>query len=119
MRNKCFECGKPSQENHHVIPRSLGGKNTVPLCSPCHGKSHEMKRRLTSSDLIKKGIAKAKANGIHCGRPKGIILTDKAALKKHPDIVTAIKNGNSVRKTIKLTGKSLGTVAKISKILNS
>jgi hypothetical protein len=37
----CFEC--ESEEDihmHHVIPRSLGGTKTVPLCNTCHAKIH-------------------------------------------------------------------------------
>lgn len=37
---KCFECGGPAAHLHHVIPRSKGGKNTVPLCQECHGLVH-------------------------------------------------------------------------------
>jgi len=37
---KCFECGNPATENHHVLPKSLGGTKTVPLCSLCHMKIH-------------------------------------------------------------------------------
>ena len=116
--DKCFECGNDAQEQHHVIARSLGGKKTIPLCSPCHGKAHHMKRRLTSSDLIKKGIVKAKENGIHCGLKKGTTLSDDDLLKKYPDIVNTLKDGSSVRKTVNLTKWSLGTVSKISKIIN-
>ncbi len=36
----CFDCGAPAVERHHVVPRSLGGKNTVPLCVECHSKVH-------------------------------------------------------------------------------
>ena len=34
----CFECGSESGiEWHHVVPESLGGLKTVPLCDHCHG----------------------------------------------------------------------------------
>ena len=36
----CFECGNPATENHLVIPKSMGGTKTVPLCSSCHMKIH-------------------------------------------------------------------------------
>lgn len=36
----CFECGAHALHQHHVIPRSLGGTQTVPLCEACHGKVH-------------------------------------------------------------------------------
>ena len=44
MNNKiCFECGKPSDIDHHVIPRSKGGTKTVPLCNKCHSIVHDAK----------------------------------------------------------------------------
>jgi hypothetical protein len=39
---KCFECGNNAQHNHHVIPKSKGGVNTVPLCEQCHYKVHNI-----------------------------------------------------------------------------
>jgi hypothetical protein len=36
----CIECNKPAQEQHHVIPKSLGGNATVPLCNACHARVH-------------------------------------------------------------------------------
>lgn len=50
----CFECGQPSEHDHHVVPRSLGGTKTVPLCLTCHGKVHGRKlnhRELTTAAL--------------------------------------------------------------------
>lgn len=39
--SKCFNCGAVGPvHNHHVVPRSLGGISTVPLCPECHGKAH-------------------------------------------------------------------------------
>jgi len=40
MSEPCFNCGAPSSQQHHVVPRSLGGIATVPLCHDCHGKAH-------------------------------------------------------------------------------
>jgi len=63
---KCFECDAPAQCDHHVIPKSLGGTKTVPLCRPCHSKVH-------SQDLIslvglqRKGKAQRKSNGGYVG----------------------------------------------------
>lgn len=37
----CFECGCADElHDHHVVPRSLGGTRTVPLCIECHAKAH-------------------------------------------------------------------------------
>lgn len=37
---KCFECERPMIYNHHVVPKSLGGTKTVPLCEICHAIVH-------------------------------------------------------------------------------
>lgn len=37
---RCFECGNKSHDNHHVVPRRVGGTATVPLCIDCHRKAH-------------------------------------------------------------------------------
>ena len=38
--DKCFECNKPAQVDHHVVPKVLGGTKTIPLCNECHSKVH-------------------------------------------------------------------------------
>jgi hypothetical protein len=39
----CFECGATDNlHNHHVVPRSLGGTKTIPLCERCHGLVHSL-----------------------------------------------------------------------------
>ena len=38
---ECFECGDPAEHQHHVVPHSLGGTKTVPLCERCHGLVHD------------------------------------------------------------------------------
>jgi hypothetical protein len=51
---------------HHVIPQSVGGTFVVPLCSPCHGKAHGV-RRSNISELTKLGLQRAKARGVTLG----------------------------------------------------
>ena len=67
MSDKCFECNAPAECNHHVVPKSLGGTQTVPLCLICHGKIHE-RDFVKAKRLQKQGFAKAKAAGKHIGR---------------------------------------------------
>ena len=43
--NICFECGAPATEQHHIIPVVRGGIKTIPLCSACHAKVHDIKGR--------------------------------------------------------------------------
>tara|TARA_B100000287_G_scaffold371124_1_gene368980 strand:+ start:158 stop:940 length:783 start_codon:yes stop_codon:yes gene_type:complete len=39
--NKCFECDSDKNiVHHHVVPKSLGGTKTIPLCEDCHGLVH-------------------------------------------------------------------------------
>ena len=64
---RCWECGRRAEHDHHVIPKVLGGKRTVPLCKVCHGKVHD-RRVMGSSLLIRAGIAIAKAKGLPHGR---------------------------------------------------
>ena len=64
----CFECDQPADHDHHVIPRSLGGTRTVPLCHGCHGKVHG----LDFTDhglLITAGLQRVKVEGRVLGRP--------------------------------------------------
>lgn len=60
--NVCFECGAPAVERHHVVPHSLGGTKTVPLCSECHAKVHGIDgaKRAKISELTKKSLEKKK-----------------------------------------------------------
>lgn len=58
----CFECD--STENihqHHVIPRSLGGTKTIPLCGSCHGQAHGLNGVVWANHagLIKRGQEKS------------------------------------------------------------
>ena len=60
--NVCFECGAPATERHHVVPASLGGTKTIPLCGECHAKVHDMsgRRRNKLRDLTKNSLEKRK-----------------------------------------------------------
>jgi hypothetical protein len=51
---RCFECGSPAECDHHVVPRSMGGTKTVPLCESCHSKVHSC-RIVAKSELTKRG----------------------------------------------------------------
>ncbi len=75
--NKCANCMETNNlEYHHIIPIIVGGKdinsNMVCLCSECHKKLHGIYKHeyINHSLLIKKGIKKAKENGVQIGRPK-------------------------------------------------
>lgn len=58
----CFECGAKAKEKHHLIPKSLGGTRTVPLCGSCHCKIHGVGgSRIEAVDLAKLGIYRKNA----------------------------------------------------------
>jgi len=38
--NECYTCLGPVEHWHHVVPYSMGGNITLPLCENCHGKIH-------------------------------------------------------------------------------
>ena len=67
---KCFDCPNPAECNHHVVPVSLGGTMTVPLCLECHGKIHG-KDFVEAKRLQRVGIDKAKEAGAYQGRVAG------------------------------------------------
>lgn len=93
----CFECGSTEHiHHHHVVPKSLGGKRTTPLCEVCHGLVHGrdfMKQRRLSLE----GIAKAKAAGLYKGRkpldPKIITRAKKLIAKGIPKCKVAKRVG--------------------------
>lgn len=62
-------------------------------------------------------MKQAKANNIHCGRPKNSSEKKELFLSKYPKIFDGLNRGFSVRECVKLYDVSLGTVAKIRKSL--
>lgn len=64
---------------------------------------------------IRSGMLQAKANNIHCGRPKNSKEKNNEFLSKYPKIIEGLNRGFSVRECVKLYDVSLGTVAKIRK----
>lgn len=66
---------------------------------------------------IKSGYDSFRKNGGKVGRKEGFKKDNETLLNEHKDIVKLLKQGYSVRKTMKLTDKSSGTVQKLKKIL--
>ncbi len=73
------------------------------------------RRNLT--DRIRSGMNQARLKNIHCGRPKESKEDNSTFLSKYPKVVDGLKRGFSVRECVKLYDTSLGTVAKIRKML--
>lgn len=83
--NLCFECSNPKDHEHHVVPRSLGGMRTVPLCERCHGLVHG--RVFNIKFLTSKAMTHKKAKGERVGNvaygyrlaPDGVALVENAS----------------------------------------
>ena len=112
MNYKCFECGTSECiQHHHIIPESLGGTKTIPLCSMCHARAHGIKRnkQIDISRLTKEGLAAAKKRGVKLGtaaKPMTeegyeksmktrVLGADEYALKMKPIILPMLSAGMS------------------------
>ena len=72
--SRCFECDAPADHQHHVIPRSKGGKRMVWLCSPCHAKVHS-KHLLSTSRLTQQALNEKRKSGERIGTvPYGYVV---------------------------------------------
>lgn len=117
----CFECG--SSENihqHHIIPKSLGGTKTIPLCVECHGKVHQ-KDFVKFQNLAKLGRERYTANGGKLGRKSGSVESTETFMNKPitKEIITLLEQGYSVRKIAKILSISTKTIVKVRKHLYS
>jgi DNA invertase Pin-like site-specific DNA recombinase len=68
-------------------------------------------------ERLNSGRTKYIRDGGKLGRKEGSVKDDKKLVTEHSDIVKYLRQGQSVRNTMKLTDKSSGTVQKIKKIL--
>lgn len=66
---------------------------------------------------IRSGMLQAKAKNIHCGRPINSKEKEIDFLSKYPKVIEGFKKGYSVRMCVKLYDVSLGTCAKIRKMI--
>jgi len=67
---------------------------------------------------IKSGYESFRKNGGKVGRKEGFKKDTETLLTEHKDVVKLLKQGYSVRKTMKLTDKSSGTIQKIKKLIS-
>jgi transposase-like protein len=68
---------------------------------------------------IKSGYDLFRSNGGRVGRKNGYVKDKEALLQEHKDVVKLLRQGYSVRKTMKLTDKSSGTIQKMKKIIST
>ena len=70
-------------------------------------------------ERLNSGRAKYIREGGKLGRNVGSIKGNKKLISEHSDIVKFLRQGQSIRNTMKLTNKSGGTVQKVKKIMQS
>jgi DNA invertase Pin-like site-specific DNA recombinase len=66
---------------------------------------------------IKSGYDSFRKNGGKVGRKNGFTKDKETLLNQHKDVVKYLRQGQSVRNTMKLTGKSSGTVQKVKGLI--
>ena len=119
--NRCYECNSTEGiEQHHVIPRSLGGVKTIPLCFKCHSKVHDdLGRKDVHSKLIKEGIKKKREQSGEdsWGRPKGTVKDKEYYYNNYYNVIEDIHNGMSIRKIANKHEISPTTVQKIKNLI--
>ncbi len=72
--------------------------------------------RETLRERILSGLAEARRKGRKLGRPEGKEST-ATILSRHPDIISHLNRGRSLRQINRLTGKSQTTVLKVKRLL--
>jgi DNA invertase Pin-like site-specific DNA recombinase len=73
--------------------------------------------KTTIRQRVKSGYDNFRKNGGKVGRKEGFKKDTETLLTEHKDVVKLLKQGFSVRKVMKLTDKSSGTIQKIKKLL--
>lgn len=78
---------------------------------------NEMERQ-TIVQRLRSGYTAALKNGIKVGRKTGVkIKTDNQFLQENKEVAKLLKQGFAVRKVMKLTDRSSGTVQKVKKMI--
>ncbi len=120
-KEKCFECGKDNTiiHYHHIIPEIRGGKNTIPLCSTCHGLVHD-RNFDHHRELQRLGIERAKLQGKYKGRKPGSKETVNEYLNKERtlEIKNLLDNGYGVREICRTLKCSPNSIYKFKKSYN-
>ncbi len=67
---------------------------------------------------LKNGYIAARKSGIKVGRKTGVqVKSDEQFLEENKEVAKLLKQGYAVRKVMKLTDRSSGTVQKVKKLL--
>ena len=97
-------------ENKEVLPLS---QFMIQVLS-----SVNMMERVQIRMRIKSGYDNYRKSGGTVGRKKGFKKSNDDLLKQHSDVIKYLKQGQSVRNTMKLTDKSSGTIQKVKRLLD-
>ncbi|NBW72677.1 MAG: recombinase family protein [Flavobacteriia bacterium] len=78
---------------------------------------NEMERQ-TIVQRLRSGYSAARSKGVRVGRKTGVqVKSDDQFLKENKEVAKLLKQGFSVRKVMKLTDRSSGTVQKVKKLI--
>lgn len=120
LGKQCWNCGSTEDiQYHHIVPLIEGGNdilsNMCCLCGICHSKIHKLNYKGNHNESIKKGIEKAKAKGIHCGKLPADYESIMSSIAKN---LTVFENGELTEKEIeKLNNIKPTTFHKVKKML--
>lgn len=115
------ECGVSLYWHAHAIETLLASGKRNPAAAIMLALLAEMARaeKETLVERIKSGLDAARRKGVRLGRPEGSSLASGDFLRKHADIVRALKGGQSVRHAAKITGKGASTVQRVKAALGA
>ena len=116
----CFNCGAPASHQHHVVPRSLGGVATVPLCYACHGKAHGRARGFRdTNELTRDALAVKKARGESTGEaPYGMRAGEGGRLvadEAEQAVIARVRELRSSRMTVREIAAEIAAAGVVSR----
>jgi DNA invertase Pin-like site-specific DNA recombinase len=80
---------------------------------------NEMERQ-TIVQRLRSGYSAARSKGVRVGRKTGVqVKSDEQFLRENKEVAKLLKQGFSVRKVMKLTDRSSGTVQKVKKLITN
>jgi DNA invertase Pin-like site-specific DNA recombinase len=100
---------------HTLLPN--GEKNSMVQTMLSIASSFASMELSLIQERLNSGRAKYIRDGGKLGRKEGSIKDQKKLKEEHADIIKFLKQGQSIRNTMTLTGKSSGTVQKVKKLL--
>ena len=119
--DRCFDCGTIGPVDlHHVVPKSKGGTQTIPLCLSCHSKvhgEHMLNIRKLAGESRKRLIKDYKEKGIphNFGRKEGYRESMETFMNKPvtKEIIELLSLGHTMREVAEIVKCSTKTVQKV------